>query len=229
MSPDELNEARYERLREQVQKAILRDYPNPERKECPEIAILRDFAERPLTSTISDDDLNWKHVTHCSECYRDFLDLNKAYRERAKSRRSVQPWLVGAAISLFALASLIYLWRGIARPTRHQNAEFAYAQQTIDLPSMTRSGDLADVKPIVLRREPNRLTVQLPVGSEAGRYEFQLQAQNLLVLSAEANAEVHNGITAFTIPLDFSKLHSGDYMIVIRHVPFDWHYPVIIR
>ena len=74
MPPDESAKANYEQLQRRFQEEILNNYPNPERKGCPGSDVLRSLAERALTESIENDP-NWQHVTHCSECYREFLAL----------------------------------------------------------------------------------------------------------------------------------------------------------
>ena len=49
-------------------------------------AVLRELAERPLGRAVEDDP-HWQHITHCSECYREFLAFNNAFRQQAKARR----------------------------------------------------------------------------------------------------------------------------------------------
>ena len=48
MPSEESPEARFDRLKRQLQDSILRDYPNPERTGCPGDAVLRRLAETPL-------------------------------------------------------------------------------------------------------------------------------------------------------------------------------------
>ena len=87
MPPEESPEAKFDRLKKQLQDSILRDYPNPERKGCPGDAVLKELAERPLDQAVEGDP-RWHHVTHCSECYREFLTFNNAFRREAKVKRA---------------------------------------------------------------------------------------------------------------------------------------------
>src|ERR1035438_10890703 len=75
-SPD----AQFDRLKSQLQNSILSDYPNPERKGCPGEAVLKELAARPLDDSLEGNP-HWHHVTHCSECYREFLGLRRASAE----------------------------------------------------------------------------------------------------------------------------------------------------
>src|SRR5579884_2535181 len=98
--PDDSADEVFERIQDIVQQAILREFPNPERKGCPGTEVLRELANRPRPTR----DAAWEHVTHCSPCYREFLDLRaqvKARRE-AEHRRLVRrrAALGGIAVAL---------------------------------------------------------------------------------------------------------------------------------
>ena len=113
---------------------------------------------------------------------------------------------------------------------RPQNAELAYNKQTVDIPSMSRSVEGGATKPIILERKRVELTIELPVGSKAGAYEFQLRRQNQPVISTSSTAAIRAGSTTFSVRLDLSKLAPGMYSMYVRQVPWDWnYYPVEIR
>jgi len=229
MPPEESPEARFDRLKKQLQDSILRDYPNPERKGCPGDAVLRELAERPLEQSVESDP-NWHHLTHCSECYREFLNFNTAYRQRVKVRRSRVGWGIAAIAAVIVMAAVIGLTRDSLFPKRPQNAELAWVDDTVVVPSETRSGNAGEQKPIFLRRLPLRLTVQLPIGSKAGTYELQVKMNDRTLISTGGNADIRNGTTAFMVKVNLSDFTPGSYSMVIRQVPRDWNlYPVVIR
>lgn len=72
---------KYDRLKKTVQGAILRDYPNPDRVECPGDAMVREVAFREELTK----DVVWEHITHCSPCYTEFLKFKDEWR-RARKR-----------------------------------------------------------------------------------------------------------------------------------------------
>jgi hypothetical protein len=230
MPPEESPEAKFDRLKKQLQDSILRDYPNPERKGCPGGAILRKLAERPWDRMLEDHP-DWNHVTHCSECYGEFLAFNNAFRRQAQVRRARVRWVSSiAAVVVLAAAVILGLKQGSVFPKRPQNAELAFAKRTILIPSMERSGNVDEQKPILLERLPLELTVELPIGSKAGGYELQLKGRDRTVLSTGGNAEIHNGTTAFTLRIDLTRIASGNYSLVVRQPPHDWNlYPVVIQ
>ena len=229
MASEESPEAKFDRLKKQLQDSILRDYPNPERKGCPGGAVLRELAARPLDQAVEDDP-HWHHVTHCTECYREFLGFNNAFRDQAKVRRARVGWALAVGAIVLVVGILIGVRQGSLFPKRPQNAEVAWADETIVVPSETRSADSREQKPIFLRRLPLKLTVRLPIGSKAGVYELQLKMFDRTVVSANGKAEIQNGTTAFTTRINLSTFEPGSYSMVIRQVPNDWNlYPVVIR
>jgi hypothetical protein len=74
----------FEELQDIVQQAILLDFPNPERKGCSGPEVLRQLANRPRPTR----DAAWEHVTHCSPCYREFLDLRGLVKQQRELQRS---------------------------------------------------------------------------------------------------------------------------------------------
>ncbi len=230
MPPEESPEAKFDRLKKQLQDSILRDYPNPERKGCPGDLVLKELAERPLDQAVEDDP-HWHHVTHCSECYREFLTFNTAFRREAKAKRARAGWTLAAGLVVVALGLIFAVRQGWFASQRPQNAELAYVKQTVDIPTMTRSGEAGgDHKPIVIERKPVDLTVQLPIGSRAGTYEFQLRREKQPIVAASGVAAIQNGTTAFTVRVDLSTLTPGMYEMFVRQVGWDWnYYPVEIR
>jgi hypothetical protein len=79
----ETPEEKWKRLQDQVQEGILNAYPNPERHGCPGAKELQALARRAaqFDDTIEDND-QWKHVTHCSPCYAEYLEAFKIVRLR---------------------------------------------------------------------------------------------------------------------------------------------------
>jgi hypothetical protein len=75
------------------------------------------------------------------------------------------------------------------------------------------------------------LTIQLPVGSKAGTYEFQLRDQaDRVIVTKSATAAINGGVTAFLIRVDLSRLQPGQYKMEVRQVPWDWdYYPVVVK
>jgi len=229
MPPEESPQAKYNRLKRQLQESILSEYPNPERKGCPGDAVVRSLADRASDENVENDP-SWHHLTHCSECYREFLGLRVRMKSYAKNRSHLVRWAV-AAVLVLGIASLFWYENQRApTPKRPQNAEIAYRKVTIDIPAVMRSETARGNSPITLERQPTELTVNFPVGSKAGEYEFRLLQENQQVLAARAVAAIVNGRTAFTVKVDFSAVPSGSYSMSVRQPPWDWTYvPVVVE
>lgn len=230
MPPEESPEAKYDRLKRQLQQSILSQYPNPERKGCPGNEALRALAAQPSDEDIQDN-TNWHHVTHCSECYREVLEIRGRIKNHARRRIQLVRSAVAAAVLAIAVGMfLISRSHNVPSPARPQNAEIAYNKMTMDIPAMTRSEDGRSSSPIIFERKPEELTVNLPVGSKAGSYEFRILKNDLPVVSTRADAALQNGTTAFTVKINLSRVTPGNYSMSVRQVPWDWTYfPVVVR
>ncbi len=232
--PDESPRAHFDRLKKQLQDSILREYPNPERRGCPGNAVLQDLARRPLDENL-EGDTKWQHVTHCSECYREFLDIRSVAKRRQKTQRlMIGAGLVTAIVAVAAIMLFTNRQPGTPAPERPQIAEQVFHPRIVDLEgrSMTRSDQAKDeTKPIVLGREPEELTIWFPIGSKAGKYEIQfLKSADQPLFSVSGDARIDNGGTALTTRIDLSKYQPGKYFIGVRQVPWDWtYYPVVLQ
>src|ERR1700704_1730668 len=88
---NESPEQRYIRLQAEIQDAILRNYPNPERVGCPGDLVVADFARNPAKVTAeaeADEHSSWYHISHCSPCYATFLELRATARAQNRTASS---------------------------------------------------------------------------------------------------------------------------------------------
>ena len=225
MPSEDSPEAKYDRLKRQLQESILREYPNPERKGCPGDSVVKRLAALPLDEPIERDPY-WHHLTHCAECYREFLAARAAATERDRAPRRWMTWSLAAA----AVLLLVFGFLAVRHFMRPQNAELAYRKTVVKTESMQRGGEGKESKPLILERDREELTFELPIGSKAGPYEVRIRRGDRIVLSKTADASIVDGTTAFTIRLDLSRFDPGNYSIDVRQVGFDWSYfPVEIR
>ena len=97
----ETPEQKYNRIAAAVRKTILNEFPNPNRVGCPGEAKLREVAAR---RTIVEDD-DWQHITHCSPCYAEYLEVKEQNRRAGKRARTLK--LIGGTTVLLALAGLL--------------------------------------------------------------------------------------------------------------------------
>lgn len=223
MPRDESFDARFNRLKRELQDTILNNYPNPERKGCPGDEVLKNLAARPLDESMEGNP-HWEHVTHCSECYGEFLGLRSEIRRKAKARLAKIGVASGVAAVLIA-AGVLFAIRESTRPKLPQDAKLVFRHRDVDFEvrATTRSEEgKGETKPLVLEREPEELAIRLPFGSRAGPYEVQIvTSAGHPLLSAAGEAIIENGTTAVSVKLDLAKLEPGNYFMCIRRVPGD--------
>src|SRR5262249_13576360 len=130
MPHDQNDEITSEQLSRVLQKALLHNYPNPDRIGCRGPEILREMAERKLPH----EHPFWaEHVSHCSPCYKVFLDFRNealARWDREDRNRKISRVTVLAAIVLL-VAGAIYVSvriRTSAPPTANRIQETLPAQ-----------------------------------------------------------------------------------------------------
>lgn len=233
MPADESPEIRYERLKKQLQDAILRDYPNPERRGCPGDDALKSLARRPLDEDLEGEP-QWYHVTHCSECYREYLAYRAVGRGRTNVTKVRMASAVAAAVVITAGLAFFLLKRGQAPAPGPPTVARVFRPRVVDLEgrAMTRSEEgKQETKPILLGREPEELTIRLPFGSRAGTYEIQiLKDADHPLLSLTGEAAIRDGVTALTTRVDLSQYTPGRYFIGVRRPPWDWtYYPAVLE
>jgi hypothetical protein len=222
----ETPEQKYNRLAAAVQQTILQNFPNPERVGCPGTARLRDVAARQEIV----EDAAWEHITHCSPCYREFLDEKERLRGSRKFART-RTAMAAAAVLVVLIGFGGYMLRsGRIGGT----AQIAPEPATLDLKES--SGVRRDAKTLeravpVLPRRKLELTVVLPFGSEAGAYQFRLvDGEGRVLTSGEGAATIVSGTTTMKAMLNTSELREGDYRFAIRQAALDWIiYPVRLR
>jgi len=164
----ETPEQKYNRIAAAVQQTILNSFPNPNRVGCPGDVRLREVAAR---GTIVEDD-DWQHITHCSECYGEFLAAKDQFRQAGRRTRTLR--LIGGAALLVLVAGTV-AYRYLPQSA---NGVVAVAFQPATLNLKDSSGIRGDAKGVqenvpVLPRRPLALTIILPFGSEAGAYQIQ--------------------------------------------------------
>jgi len=75
----ETDEEKAKRQQRLLQQAVLRNYPNPERKGCPGTPVIRDLAVRSAQLEIVENE-DWEHTIHCSPCYAEYLAITNELR-----------------------------------------------------------------------------------------------------------------------------------------------------
>jgi hypothetical protein len=211
---DEEGRRGFERAKEIVQEAILRGFPNPERRGCPGAAVLKRLASSGLPA---ENDPDWDHVTHCSPCYAEFLDYRKQVKaaQRGRSRNKL------IAATLAAAAVIVVIWVFFARPSPPREIS-AY----LDLsPVVILRGEEQPPRPnFALPIGDLRLTIRLPVASQEGRYQVELLREpgTTPVATGSGQAHLAKGITTVHVNLNTAGLQPGRYYFGFRSSNLDW-------
>src|SRR5262249_51163405 len=96
----EMTEERFSKRQDRMllramESMVLTQYPNPERKGCPGTAVLHKIATKQLVMR----DPVHEHVTSCSPCFRELLDLRaEVLRKRILKRTTTGMVIVFVAI-----------------------------------------------------------------------------------------------------------------------------------
>jgi|SRR5690348_3834324 hypothetical protein len=213
-------EQRYERLREAVQETILRNFPNPERKGCPGDAVVREVSGR--RELIEDD--AWQHITHCSPCYATFLQFKDEFR-KARRRRGLA--IILSAVALVAISVGITSYavnHRVESPAIQSGESFVAARLDLRDSSLQRGAEAGSktIAALTLPRKKLNLTIDLPFGSEAGKYELQLRKAGQELVTVAGAAKIGDGTTELLVNVDLSNVPRGDYTIAIRQDGGNW-------
>jgi hypothetical protein len=220
-----------------AREAFLSDNPNPKREGCPTPELLMDLAFRR-----ADEDSAMKvtlHLRHCSDCFREVSE----YLRQFNSRRAFRLKLAVAAGVALIIAASLFVQNRFRKPTSvprvgqspSQKVETGTKQQPSDETQMARVEtplpvvDYIMISPsrgtkrggtgsetLVLKAELLRLTIHLPLGSEAGEYEVRLhrKSDKQEVMKVHRNATKENNYL-LVIEEDFGKFAPGDYLLAI--------------
>ena len=221
-------EQRYNRLKDAVQEAILRNFPNPGRKGCPGDKVVREVAAR--RELIEDD--TWHHITHCSPCYATFLQYKDEIR--GERRRRGLFILVGAALAACLLVTVGAWWTGLL-PGHRAEPTVVAADRTVDLYDWDaeRGGVLREGREITLPRTVVRVHIILPRFSQPGAYQVAVcrdRTMDSAIAENAANAIAEGPRQIVTVVLDLRSAKSGDLWFATKRESDEagYYFPVRI-
>jgi hypothetical protein len=194
-------------------------YPNPERVGCPGRDHLELLARRktPLRS----EDIH--HITTCSPCFIDYRRIRKARKRR-----------YAAAVAVLVACPAIFFFLAVGLPNRHSVPGDRVANQAAKSTQAAPVDMVADLRPfqpmrgtsavegrasgpITLPRLNLNVTILLPVGSEAGRYQLKLIDHNGVPrFQTAAEGIIKDYITRLATKFDVRPLASGPYTLTIQ-------------
>jgi len=244
---DSLSPKEEREMRETLRDIFATDFPNPERRECPEnaeaklkaLAWLRRFPE--AQQIIS-------HLGSCSPCYQE-------HEEFVRQRKSRQTLYRLAAVAVLVVGVGFWAsWRfltsgGTILPQPAPIVQTPQSQpQTPEPPVQEKQPPEVQVAVLdltkrgVARGESNnsqgdlvlpigrlKLSIYLPIGSEEGAYEVRIAGRGHS-LKAKCQAAVRDHITVLTVGADTSAFEAGRYVLAIRQVGWGWYrYPLKMK
>jgi hypothetical protein len=202
-------------------RGLLKEFPNPERSECPGLDVLKRVASR--TMPLAEVEKWLDHLGSCSPCYRDFSELRKV--REVQQRRT-----------LLAIAASILVAVGIASLALVQRHNQSLVAQTAVLDLRSRSVSRSPEpnpgeQPLELRRGFSQLNIYLPLGSPEGVYEVRIVTTfGDSLLDMGGTARLNDGITTLQVREVEFIARPGPYILQIRKAPSGWNsYPLVLR
>jgi hypothetical protein len=185
------------------------NFPNPDRVGCPDRLTLQRIASRTLAlKEISP----WlKHLSTCSDCFRDVGQLRRA----EQIRRAVTWTLAGAAAAVVVAVLLIARSTGKLGTNHSQEAILdlrnAYVNRGIESGGNQGSGIIPR-----LSRASRRVSVYLPADRQ-GAYDLRIiDGSGAVVAAAAGIGKAADSATVLQIKIDLSRATPGSYSLLIK-------------
>ena len=208
------------RVRQLLQQAALREFPNPNRIGCPSGEALEAMARHRRPTTEAD----LHHITHCSPCFATFLAIRQKARKQFWVRSAV---LLGSAFLLLIGAYLAIRFRTGHPPTS------VIAQWDLEHSSPLRGAEDQRQTMLETPRKRGAVFIRLPLGSDDGQYEIEIRRKSSdtpPLKKFHGVAAIQNGHTDLPVLMDFSDLPTGQYKMAFRHADASWHVlPLVIQ
>jgi hypothetical protein len=211
-------------------------YPNPERIGCPDLAIFEALRLRKIAL----DDPVWTHIEHCSPCYCQFAEIREElFKEERKSdsRKAVRGGLI--VLVLIAFGATFYLWQGSRTnegpatiASNHSEAavlNFEDGSEVRGAPGNSNGRINSGVQH--LPRNRLSLTIYLPLGSPAGKYDLEIVGSTGdMIWHAQGQATIKDGLTSIPARGDLRNVPVGEYKFRFRRPDETWREKdVIVR
>jgi hypothetical protein len=215
-----------------AQRVLLQGgFPNPQRTGCPDQSVLKAIAARTTSAERLMESI--EHLGFCSPCYTEF----SAFRRQVVVRQRLRFAAMAACV---AIVLSIGLWHWLGRQhsiggggqIARREEVGSYQAYRLDLRNqavLRGQAPTPDAHPIELPRGRLALSIYLPLGSEAGTYEFQIaQEPSRPFVSAEGAVALRDGIAAFNVKVDLAPLPPGPYLARVRRTGLSWRYYRVI-
>jgi hypothetical protein len=243
--PDSLSANEEREMRDMLRDIFASDFPNPERRGCPEnveaklkaLAWRRRFPE--AQEIIS-------HLGSCSPCYQEHAEFVRQQRSRQRLYRL-------AAVAVLVVGVGIWISWKLMRGAGLTNPE---VPPIVNALPPERLATLAPVPELEKQKAPAvqvaildlrkrgitrgenstepeedlnlprgrlKLSIYLPFGSEVGQYEVRISGRKKQVAAAKGAALMRNHITVLDVNIDTGAIEAGRYQLAIRQVGWGWY------
>ncbi len=205
-----------QRLLKMAQRTVGSDFPNPDRIGCPGSDALKALVRRRVSVLNTDEIVD--HIATCAPCFIEYTQ----YRNQQWQRTIVG--LISGCIALAIIGGLI-LWpyiskRDIARQPSSNGGQDSTLSLNLDLrdAAVERSaGTSASRSKHILKSARLDLTIQLPIGTEDGVYDLELQSLNGPAVARASGTAAWNGTAEILrVPFDLRGVAPGDYALKIQ-------------
>ena len=180
-------------------------FPNPDRKNCPGSPVLHAIA----TKRISMLDPAHEHVTRCSPCFRELMDVRSALQ-----RRKIFLWAMGTTATVIVVLSVWLTFFGSRR------VGIPVPPQTAQTQKASGSGPAAQSEKPAQTAAPAPTTPPPQPQYEIALLDLRNAAVSRSVERADSNSnvpplEIHRGLLTLTAQLPIGS-DAGLYEVEIR-------------
>ena len=154
------------------------------------------------------------HLTSCSPCYRDFLQLQADYRQR-RTRM------------ILAVAASVLIVVGLATWAMLRLHDQQIARAVVDLRdrSIARGTEPPPSEPpLEIPRSVTQLEIYLPLGSSDGPYDVRITPvhSETPLFSGTGGANLDQGLTVLRVDIGTSLARPGNYLLQLRRPASEW-------
>jgi hypothetical protein len=205
------------RLLESLSSSLRRDFPNPSRAGCPDIAVLRGLAAKSLSQA---DIRKWlPHLSTCGECFRQFEDLQQ--RASAKKQKRKPLWIAAAAAVLFIAMIAGYFVLRNGGQTGTPGTEILDLRH---IAPVSEAPELQTANVLVLHRTTRHVVLkQTKYLQELTIEEVAVFNENGATLfDTTTTPQVQDQILVVRFDLDLNRFEPGYYRLALRRPGVVW-------
>jgi hypothetical protein len=213
-----------------IKQFFLETNPNPSRLGCPGNTVLRSMAAGTLPST----DPARLHLSACSPCFAEFLELQQA-KQKIRKPPTKARLLIAAAAAAACVISTVWVARTETSPIPLTTPQLAVLDRTVDLfyqaPVRGKASSPSSPGPVLLPAALVRVTVILPVASDGGEYRIAVtrdQDGKSIVASGIAPSAGEGPRKTVTVILDLRAAHGTVLLKTTDRNDISYLYPMRI-